>query len=144
MRLAVLDQSRALPQSIRFLVAGGIAATVNWLAQFEFSHFMPFLPAVIAAACLGMIVGFVTYRVFVFPGSSRPLHGQVRDFIIVNALSLACVAVVAVPIRDILTIFASLEVAEGAAHAMGIALGAGLNFFGHGRVTFSRKPATRS
>jgi putative flippase GtrA len=144
MRLALRDRSKALPQSVRFLVAGGIAATVNWLARFEFSHFMPFLPAVIAAACLGMIVGFVTYRAFVFPGSSRPLHGQVRDFIVVNALSLACVAVVAVPIRDVLLIFASLEVAEGAAHAMGIALGAVLNFFGHGTVTFSRKPPARS
>ncbi|MCC7250788.1 GtrA family protein [Hyphomicrobium sp.] len=134
------DRNWSLPPSVRFLLAGGLAAGVNWLARFEFSRFMPFLPAVIAAACLGMLVGFITYKAFVFPGSPKALQAQIRDFLLVNALSLACVAIVAIPIRNVLLAVMSLEVAEATAHAIAIAIGASLNFIGHGTLTFSRKP----
>ena len=36
-----------LPQPVRFLLAGGLAALVNWLARFPLSWFLPYGLAVV-------------------------------------------------------------------------------------------------
>ena len=38
----LLARARALPQSVRFLFAGGFAAGVNWLVRFPLSLILPF------------------------------------------------------------------------------------------------------
>ena len=68
----------------RFLVAGGIAALVNWLVRFPVELVLPYFAALLVATCIGMTCGFLLYRAWVFPGSTRPLSRQVRDFILVN------------------------------------------------------------
>jgi energy-coupling factor transport system substrate-specific component len=126
-----------LPQPTRFIIAGGVAAGVNWLARFPLELAMPFVPAVIAATLIGMLVGFISYRSFVFPGSARPLAGQIRDFVAVNLLGMAVTVVVAALMRHvILNVVDVLPGVNAVAHALGIAAGALANFFGHKRVTF--------
>jgi energy-coupling factor transport system substrate-specific component len=126
-----------LPQPMRFIIAGGFAAMVNWLARFPLELAMPFVPAVIGATIIGMAVGFISYRSFVFPGSARPLAGQIRDFVAVNLLGMAVTVVVAVLMRYvILAVVDALPGVNAVAHALGIAAGALVNFLGHKRVTF--------
>jgi putative flippase GtrA len=122
----------------RFLVAGGIAALVNWLVRFPVELVLPYFAALLVATCVGMTCGFLLYRAWVFPGSTRPLVGQVRDFILVNLTGQATMLGVAALTRQLLI---SLEVgtlvAGASAHALGIAIGAVVNYLGHRHVTFT-------
>ena len=122
----------------RFLVAGGLAALVNWLVRFPVELVLPYFAALLVSTCIGMTCGFLLYRAWVFPGSTRPLAGQVRDFILVNLTGQAAMLGVAALLRELL-ILAQVEtlVAGASAHALGIAVGAVVNFLGHRHVTFS-------
>jgi energy-coupling factor transport system substrate-specific component len=139
MRLWLFRQSAALPQSVRFLFAGGLAAAVNWLVRFPLSTIMPFPAAVVTAAVIGMAVGFTLYRIFVFPGSPRDVWRQLRDFVLINLVTMVVVAIAAFLIRNLLLPYMQLEVAEAVSHAIGIAIGAVLNYAGHGMITFQNR-----
>ena len=121
----------------RFLIAGGIAALVNWLVRFPVELVLPYFAALLVATCIGMTCGFVLYRAWVFPGSTRPLDRQVRDFILVNLTGQATMLGVAAILRQAL-IWAGVGalVAGASAHALGIAVGAVVNYLGHRHVTF--------
>lgn len=134
----------SLPQPLRFLLAGGVAATLNWVVRFPLSAMMPFLPAVTVATIIGMIIGFVTYRLLVFPGSSRPVIQQIRDFVLVNSSSFLLVVIVAGLSRSVLLLISTPGAAEPGAHAVGIAAGAILNYLGHSIVTFRNRHFSRS
>jgi putative flippase GtrA len=132
----LLKQARALPQSVRFGLAGGVAAGVNWLVRFPLSALMPFLPAVLVAAVIGMVVGFVIYQKFVFPHSARRLALQIRDFVVVNLSTLLVATGSAMVFRSLLVPLLRVAVAEAAAHAAALAFAAVLNYVGHSTITF--------
>ena len=125
------------PQA-RFLVAGGIAALVNWLARFPVELVLPYFAALLVATGIGMTCGFLLYRAWVFPGSTRPLGRQIRDFILVNLTGQATMLAVAALARQLLiSIDVGTLVAGASAHALGIAVGAVVNYLGHRHVTFA-------
>jgi energy-coupling factor transport system substrate-specific component len=128
-----LDRSEA-----RFLVAGGVAALVNWLVRFPVELVLPYFAALLVATCIGMTCGFLLYRAWVFPGSTRPLGRQVRDFILVNLTGQATMLAVAAVVRQLL-LWAGVGtlLAGASAHALGIAAGAIVNYLGHRHVTFT-------
>jgi energy-coupling factor transport system substrate-specific component len=134
-----------LPKPVRFLLAGGGAAAINWLVRFPLSWAMPFFVAVLIAAIIGMVVGFTLYRGFVFPGSGRPVLLEARDFFGVNVVSSGAVALLAVAFLYLaVQLGADIQMAEGVAHAAAIGLGAVLNYFGHSLITFgTRNPAAQ-
>src|SRR5688572_510963 len=125
-----------LPQSIRFLLLGGLAAAINWLVRFPLSAFMPFDYAVVVAYLIGMSAGFTLYRTYVFPGSTRSLTEQSLLFLAVNLFG-------AVVVLGLTWLFLSLLantgwpsfINEGLAHGLAIGFGAIANFFGHKTVT---------
>jgi energy-coupling factor transport system substrate-specific component len=122
----------------RFLVAGGVAALVNWLVRFPVELVLPYFAALLVATCIGMTCGFLLYRAWVFPGSTRALSGQVRDFILVNLTGQATMLGVAALVRQLLiSIGVGTLVAGASAHALGIAVGAAVNYLGHRHVTFT-------
>ncbi len=136
MRLDLQDLTR-LDQRVRFLLAGGFASGVSWASRFLFSIVMPFALAVATASAAGMVIGFVIYRSFVFPGSSRSLAAQLGGFLLVNLVGAVVTVAVAVAARDGLLMPLGLTtVAAPAAHAIGIMAGAVANYFGHKTVTF--------
>ena len=126
----------------RFLVAGGLASGLNWLVRFPLSAVLPFVPSVALAYALGMSVGFVLYRSWVFPGSTLPLGQQLMRFVFVNLGGLAAVVLGAKAVLAALscTGFAAVGPAEAVAHALAIVLGALVNFAGHRALTFARRP----
>jgi putative flippase GtrA len=127
-------------ERFRFLVAGGLAALLNWLARFPLDLMMPFEASVVLAMAIGMVCGFLLYRAWVFPGSDRPLIVQVRDFVLVNLIGQAVMVAVSIVLRWIL-LAASLReiVAPAVAHAAGISIGAAANFLGHRHITFRNR-----
>lgn len=135
----MLDRLRSLPQPLRFLLAGGLAAAINWSARFPLASTMGFLPAVAAATAIGMGFGFVTYRLLVFPGSPRRVSRQLRDFVLVNAASLLVVVAAAALFRRLLLPLGPEAAVEPAAHALAIAAGAVVNYLGHSSITFRRR-----
>jgi hypothetical protein len=54
----------------RFLIAGGAAALVNWLARFPLELVMPFAAALLGATAIGMTCGFLLYLGISEVGSS--------------------------------------------------------------------------
>jgi putative flippase GtrA len=128
-----------LPETARFLLAGGAAALLNWLVRFPLSYVMPFAGAVTIANVIGMVFGFLAYRHFVFPGSSRLLVHQLRDFIVVNLFSMAVVVAVSVVFADHVFPLMRLDwQIEAISHAIGIAAGAVTNYFGHRKFSFAK------
>jgi putative flippase GtrA len=123
----------------RFLIAGGAAALVNWLARFPLELVMPFAAALLGATAIGMTCGFLLYQGWVFPRSDRPLTLQIRDFVLVNLAGQLAMFLVAVLLREVLLMLGFSALLAGAlAHMMGIAVGAVVNYLGHRYVTFAR------
>jgi energy-coupling factor transport system substrate-specific component len=126
-----------LPQVVRFLLLGGLAAAVNWVIRFPLSMVLPFQGAVLVAYVIGMSVGFTLYRRYVFPGSTRPLLEQTITFLAVNLAGAVVVMAVAGLLLHLLVPLAlPALVAEGGAHGFAIGVGAVVNFFGHKLLTF--------
>lgn len=126
-----------LPQVVRFLLLGGLAAGINWVARFPLSLVMPFPAAVLVAQLIGFCAGFTLYRTYVFPGSNRSFIGQSATFLLVNLVGAVIVLSVATTLLSLLEAIAWPQyVREGLAHGFAICVGAVVNFFGHKLLTF--------
>ncbi|WIY53945.1 GtrA family protein [Devosia sp. YIM 151766] len=126
-----------LPQLVRFLLLGGLAAAVNWLARIPLSVFLPFDMAVALAYLIGMSAGFTLYRKYVFPGASRPLIEQVLVFLGVNLAGAAVVLGLSRLFLDMpFGIGLPPLLRESVAHGFAIGIGAVVNFLGHKLLTF--------
>ncbi len=124
-------------ERVRFLIAGGGAAFLNWIVRFPLSMFLPYAAAVTAAMGIGMIAGFILYRNLVFQHSARSLWLQIRDFIGVNLVAAVVTVIVAVILLNGPWWPESwARYAPGISHLAGIGIGAVVNFFGHKLVTF--------
>lgn len=124
---------------IRFLIAGGSAAAINWLARLALSPVLSFGAALIVAQGIGMVAGFWLYRVFVFRAAGGSLRRQLPAFLCVNAASAVIVLAASLAAAAALTrgLGLAVPVAEGLAHAFGIGVGAVANYLGHRLVTFA-------
>lgn len=123
----------------RFLLAGGLAAAINWLARIALSVVLPLEMAIVVAYAIGMLVGFFLYRHFVFRSLESALGRQVAVFLVVNAFGAMVV---------LAATFALMALIEGAmptlapsmiaalAHGFAIGIGAISNYAGHRALTF--------
>jgi len=130
---------------VRFLLAGGSAALLNWLVRFPFGLFLPYTTALIAAQAVGMAYGFIIYRNWAFRSSGeRSVVAELRDFLAVNAAGAVVTIALAVAAKaGLLLLGVPATIAEGVAHAGGIAAGAVVNFLGHKHMTFRDRPSAR-
>ena len=130
--------------AVRFLLAGGAATALNWLVRFPLSIVLPFRAAVAGAYMIGMLVGFVLYRRWVFPRTTTPLARQIGRFIAVNIAGGLAVVLVAPRLAQL---FQSgglgQAAAEATGHGLAIAIGALINYFGHKLFTFANPAAGR-
>ncbi|AWN49567.1 GtrA family protein [Methylobacterium terrae] len=128
------------PQVVRFLIAGGSAAAVNWLSRIALSLVMPYVAAMLVAYGIGMAAGFWLYRTFVFRGAGTGrLSRQVAVFVAVNAVGAGVVLGVSAALVAVLAALVPavpVPVAEALGHGAGIAVGAVSNYFGHQILTF--------
>lgn len=130
---------------VRFLIAGGSAALLNWLVRFPLSLVFPYTTALTAAQAIGMAYGFIIYRHWAFRSSGeRPVITELRDFLAVNAAGATVTIVIAVVAKaGLMLLSIPPSLAEGVAHAGGITGGAIINFLGHKHVTFSASAGSR-
>jgi putative flippase GtrA len=76
-------------QFLRFLVAGAIAAAVNFSVGFCLSGLLPFHGDIIAGHLSGMVVAFILFGRKVFEDSTNTQTRKVFIFVAVNAAALA-------------------------------------------------------
>jgi putative flippase GtrA len=74
---------------IGFLIAGGIAAMVNFLSRIYFNQYVSFSSSVLLAYLVGMVTAFILAKLFVFKASKQSIRRSVLFFIFVNVLAIA-------------------------------------------------------
>lgn len=129
-------------QFAAFVLAGGVAAAVNFGARWALNDWLGFGWAVLAAYALGMLTAFVLNRRYVFPPSGRALESEIRWFVTFNLSALPLVWAISMLLLH--GLFPWLGIAwhpRELAHALAIATPVVINFFLHKHVTFARRPA---
>jgi putative flippase GtrA len=108
---------------LRFLLVGGTAAIIHWLARFFLSHFMAFSSAVITAYFVGIATAFLLNRAFVFPLSAKPVAIQISYFVGINLAFLPIVWAASMLLANwALPSLGIQRYAEGIAHGISITL----------------------
>jgi len=127
-------------QFFRFLLLGTLAAAINWLVRLPLSRFMPFEVAVMAAYIVGMTVGYLFYRHYVFPGGHAPMGAQIRNFVLINLIGIVIVAALSSVLANqvLPNLIGAKDLREALAHGLAIGTSAATSFLGHKRVTFAR------
>ncbi len=124
-------------QFLLFLVAGGIAAGVNFGSRIVLSHWLHYVPAIVIAYCLGMITAFGLNRQFVFEKSSSGVHRQAGWFILVNvAAVLQTIAISLLLARWLLPALSIDFHNDTLAHAVGVAVPVVTSYLGHKHLSF--------
>jgi putative flippase GtrA len=114
-------------QFLLFLMVGGLAAFLHWLARIALSYWFSFSVAVVLAYCVGMAVAFSLNSLFVFPASDKPRHLQGRDFVLVNLAFLPVVWGASVLIERTVTTW-GLPHPQAVAHGIAVLLPTLLTF----------------
>lgn len=131
-----------MPEFLRFLVTGGIAALANLGSRIALQPLMPFELAVALAYLVGMTTAFLLARRFVFAPSGGGMGGEYLRFAMVNAVSFCVVWLVSVGLARI--VFPAVGFtwhAETVAHVIGVLSPVALSFWGHKAFTFRRRGA---
>lgn len=122
---------------MRFLLASGVAAGVNFGSRIVLSKFMPYPAAIACAYACGIAVAFVLNRLFVFEAPSRGTGAQMFWFVAVNLFGLAQTMLVSLVFAHwILPAIGLHAHAELVAHAFGVAAPALTSYFLHKRFAF--------
>lgn len=121
----------------RFLLAGGLAAFINWAARFPLGEVMPFGASVVVAYGVGMVFGFFLYRFFVFEARGGDARSQLWKFIVVNLIGAVEVWLLAVFFAHWLAPALGWTLwVEPISHAVAIGIGAATSYVGHKLLTF--------
>lgn len=124
-------------QFVLFVVAGGLAAAVNFGSRIVISHWLHYVPSILIAYCLGMITAFTLNKLFVFNQARNLLRQQVLWFIAINLA--AVVQTVAISLLLARWLLPALGVDfhnETIAHAVGVAVPVITSYIGHKRFSF--------
>ncbi|MGD9545899.1 MAG: GtrA family protein [Amphiplicatus sp.] len=127
-------------QFAAFVIAGGIAAAVNWLSRIGLSALMSLELAVIVAYLIGMTTAYGLTRLFVFESSGRHMREEYVRFALVNVVALAQVFAVTIGLSRF--VFPSIGFdwrPHEVAHAIGVASPILTSYVGHRHFTFAKK-----
>lgn len=128
---------RSYAQVGKFLLAGGIAAGMNFFSRFLFSWFMPYIAAITAAFIVGLVAGFFLMKLFVFSTGSQSVSTQAWYFLFINLAGLALTILVSIIMERIAhLVLPDPRSDEAIGHLFGVASPVLLSFFAHKRLTF--------
>jgi len=124
-------------QFVKFVVAGGIAAVVNFGSRILLSLWVPYVPAIVLAYCIGMLTAFIINRQFVFEDSDRPLHHQAWWFTAVNVAAVLQTVVISLLFdRWVFPALGMVWHRESVSHAIGLIVPVFTSYVGHKYLTF--------
>ena len=124
-------------QFMRFLIAGGIAATANFGSRFIFSLFFDYGIAILLAYLVGMLVAFLLMRRHVFDAANGAIVSQAAKFVGVNFLAVLQTLIISLLLaRWVFPNIGIIVYAEALAHLVGVVVPMVTSYFGHKFLTF--------
>jgi putative flippase GtrA len=136
----MLRNLSARNQFAGFLVAGGLAALVNFLSRIGFNQLFGYATSIVLAYLVGMVTAFLLTRRHVFAPSGKSVRVEAAWFTLVNVLAVAQTLAISLLLADL--VFPELGIVtyrKALAHAVGIAVPAVTSYFGHRYWTFGRR-----
>jgi putative flippase GtrA len=125
----------------QFLLVGGVAALVNFLARIVINQFVSFAVAVVLAYIVGMLTAFVLSKLYVFEKSGRHHWHELRDFTLVNLIAVVQVWGISVGLEGY--VFPAIGYqfyAPEVAHLIGLSVPTLTSYFGHKHFSFRKHP----
>lgn len=127
------------PTFLRFLLASGTAAGVNFGSRFGYSALLPghYAVAITLAYLTGMVTAFALNKRFVFTQGTDSTRRQFLWFTVVNLAGVAqTLAVSLLLARWLLPALGVVTHAETLAHLVGVLVPAFTSFLGHKYLSF--------
>jgi putative flippase GtrA len=127
---------------IRFLLAGGLAALINFGSRFLYNLFFNFSTAVVLAFFTGLTAGYLLNKRYVFTASGNTVGQEMGWFVLINLLALAQTWGLSLYLVQILPDYITVnsarasELVEALAHGAGILLPVFTSYIGHKYLTF--------
>jgi putative flippase GtrA len=122
---------------IAYLLAGGVAALLNWSSRFLFSLWFNYPVSIVLAFIVGLISGFSLMRWLVFDGAGKSAATQVPYYLLVNLLALVQTLCVSLILAKWVIPAVGLSIRpEGPAHLIGVLVPVVTSYFGHKYFTF--------
>ncbi len=124
----------------RFILAGGIAAAVNFLSRILLNYMVSYRIAIVIAYLIGMLTAFLIMKYYVFRLDGRHSSTQVGSFILVNIVAVIQVWLVSVYLAEHL--FPSISFtfyAKEVAHIIGLGLPILTSYLAHKYITFKQQ-----
>jgi putative flippase GtrA len=121
----------------KFLLAGGVAAAANYGSRFVFSMFLPYVPSIGLAFLVGLTVGFLTMKTFVFSSATHASSKQASYYLLINLIGLALTIIVSVLVAKCLfRVYPDARTDEAIGHLVGVSAPVLLSFYAHKKFTF--------
>lgn len=122
----------------KFLLAGGIAALINWIARIILNDLLKLSLAhsIFIAHVFGMVVAFYLFKTHVFKSKKNFLSSS-RSFFMVNIFSLIFVYFVTLLlIKLFLFIFSDIFFIKGLSYGLALGLTSITSFYLHKKFTY--------
>lgn len=124
-------------QFIKFLLVGGVAAIANFGSRIVLSYWLPYIPSIIIAFCIGLVWAFVLNRAFVFVNPANTLRNQAWWFTVVNLAALVQTLIISVILaKYALPSLGMGTHAETIAHGIGVLVPVVTSYLGHKTFSF--------
>ena len=125
-------------QFVKFLLTGGVAATLNFGSRFVYSFFMAFDLAIIFAFFTGLASGYILTRLFVFTDGRHSRTKEITYYTLVNLIALIQTWVISVILaHHILPHVFSASTSEALGHLAGVVFPVFTSYIGHRYFTFT-------
>jgi putative flippase GtrA len=124
------------------LLAGGLAALINFGSRFFYNMFVDFSTAVVLAFITGLTTAYILNKIYVFTSSGNTVLQEMGWFVLVNVFALAQTWGLSVYLVQVLPDYLPSqgsgreELAEALAHGAGILLPVFTSYIGHKYLTF--------
>lgn len=125
------------PRILKFALAGGIAALVNFLSRIALEGTMPYAASIFVAYLAGMATAFLLNRLFVFTGSPNSIGSQAGWFVLINLFAVLQTVLVSLLFARV--VFPSISMnfhPETVAHAIGVCVPIVTSYIGHSKLSF--------
>ena len=123
-------------QFVLFLLAGGIAAIVNFGSRILYSRWMDFPIAVIAAYLTGMTTAFILTKLFVFKKSAQRIQRSAWFFSLVNLIAVAQTWCISLILVHYLPALGLTQFVHEISHGIGVLVPVFTSYIGHKRWSF--------
>lgn len=123
----------------RFVLAGTLAAGVNFFSRIIYSEYMTFRVAIIIAYITGMVAAFILSKLYVFQASRYHAWREFLYFSVINLLAVAQVWIFSVGLAEYFFPFVGMRFyTEEIAHLIGLAIPVVTSYLGHKHFSFRR------